>query len=142
TGGDVPPAHRGHAARRRAHPPVQPPARRSTGMTIVQQPSRATPNTSATPRGISLGRITSIELRKMLDTRSGFWTMASIALVSFMTTGMVILFGDREDLTYRTFASAISVPMSLILPIIAILSVTAEWSQRSGLTTFTLIPHR
>ena len=32
--------------------------------------------------------------------------------------------------------------MSLILPIIAILSVTAEWSQRSGLTTFTLVPHR
>ena len=25
---------------------------------------------------------------------------------------------------------------------IAILSVTSEWSQRSGLTTFTLVPHR
>jgi ABC-2 type transport system permease protein len=111
-------------------------------MTIVEQHAPGTPNTSGTPRGISLGRITTIELRKMLDTRSGFWTMASIALVSLLTTGMVILFGDREDLTYRTFASAISVPMSLILPIIAILSVTAEWSQRSGLTTFTLVPHR
>jgi ABC-2 type transport system permease protein len=111
-------------------------------MTIVQQPLRATPTTSATPRSISLARITTIELRKMLDTRSGFWTMSSIALVSFMTTGLIILFGDRQDLTYRTFASAISVPMSLILPIIAILSVTAEWSQRSGLTTFTLVPHR
>jgi hypothetical protein len=32
--------------------------------------------------------------------------------------------------------------MSLILPIIAILSVTAEWTQRSGLTTFTLVPRR
>jgi len=32
--------------------------------------------------------------------------------------------------------------MSVILPLIAILSVTAEWSQRSGLTTFTLVPHR
>ncbi len=78
----------------------------------------------------------------MLDTRSGFWTMASILLVSMATTGMVILFADQQDLTYRTFTAAISVPMSLILPIIAILSVTAEWSQRSGLTTFTLVPHR
>jgi hypothetical protein len=32
--------------------------------------------------------------------------------------------------------------MSVILPMVAILSVTAEWSQRSGLTTFTLVPHR
>jgi ABC-2 type transport system permease protein len=91
---------------------------------------------------IPLARITTTELRKMLDTRSGFWAMAGIGLVSLFTTAMVILFADREDLTYRTFAAAISVPMGLILPIIAILSVTAEWSQRSGLTTFTLVPHR
>ena len=32
--------------------------------------------------------------------------------------------------------------MTVILPIIAVLSVTSEWSQRSGLTTFTLVPHR
>jgi ABC-2 type transport system permease protein len=112
-------------------------------MTIFQHRAPHHPMTEpATPRGIPLRRITSTELRKMLDTRSGFWTMASIALVSMATTGMVILFAERDDLTYRTFTAAISVPMSLILPIIAILSVTAEWSQRSGLTTFTLVPHR
>ena len=32
--------------------------------------------------------------------------------------------------------------MSVILPMIAILGVTSEWSQRSGLTTFTLVPSR
>jgi ABC-2 type transport system permease protein len=32
--------------------------------------------------------------------------------------------------------------MVVILPIIALLSVTGEWSQRSGLTTFTLVPQR
>ena len=32
--------------------------------------------------------------------------------------------------------------MTVILPMMAILSVTSEWSQRSGLTTFTLVPHR
>ena len=111
-------------------------------MTIVQHRVRHPTTESVPPRGIPLGRITATELRKMLDTRSGFWTMASILLVSMATTGMVILFADQQDLTYRTFTAAISVPMSLILPIIAILSVTAEWSQRSGLTTFTLVPHR
>jgi ABC-2 type transport system permease protein len=111
-------------------------------MTSVQHRQAHRPAEPVSPRRIPVGRITATELRKMLDTRSGFWTMASIARVSLATTGMVILFADRQDLTYGTFTAAISVPMSLILPIIAILSVTAEWSQRSGLTTFTLVPHR
>ncbi len=111
-------------------------------MTIVQQRTPAPTTAPRVPRPIPLTRITATELRKMLDTRSGFWTVASIAIVSLLTTGAVILWADREDLTYRTFTSAINVPMSLILPIIAILSVTSEWSQRSGLTTFALVPHR
>jgi ABC-2 type transport system permease protein len=111
-------------------------------MTLVENRTLTPTTAPASPTGIPLARIAVTELRKMLDTRSGFWTMASIVLVSLATTGMVILFDNREDLTYRTFAAAISVPMSLILPIIAILSVTAEWSQRSGLTTFTLVPRR
>ena len=32
--------------------------------------------------------------------------------------------------------------MAILLPVIAILAVTGEWSQRTGLITFTLIPHR
>ena len=32
--------------------------------------------------------------------------------------------------------------MTVILPIIAALSVTSEWTQRTGLATFTLVPHR
>ena len=32
--------------------------------------------------------------------------------------------------------------MTVILPIIGILAVTSEWSQRAGLTSFTLVPHR
>jgi hypothetical protein len=110
-------------------------------MTTVQQSRPSRPQAIARP-SIPLTRIVATELRKMLDTRSGFWTVASIALVSLATTGLVILFADREALTYSTFTAAITVPMALILPIIAILSLTAEWSQRSGLTTFTLVPHR
>ncbi len=111
-------------------------------MTIIQDRAATRPTPTTAAGRVPMTRIATTELRKMLDTRSGFWTMASIALVSFLSTGAVILFADHEDLTYRTFTTAISVPMTLILPIIAILSVTAEWSQRSGLTTFTLVPHR
>ncbi len=83
-----------------------------------------------------------IELRKMFDTRSGFWLMASIAITALLATAAVILFAPDSELTYSTFAAAIGFPMAVILPMVAILSVTSEWSQRSGLTTFTLVPSR
>ena len=78
----------------------------------------------------------------MFDTRSGFWLMASILITSVLATGAVILWAPDSELTYSTFAAAIGFPMAVILPMIAVLSVTSEWSQRSGLTTFTLVPHR
>ncbi len=83
-----------------------------------------------------------VELRKMFDTRSGFWLMMGIAATALVATGSVIAFGSDSSLTYNNFAAAIGVPMTILLPVVAILSVTGEWSQRAGLTTFTLVPHR
>ena len=98
--------------------------------------------TTTSHRAIPLSRIATTELRKMFDTRSGFWLIASIAILGLLATAAVILFAPEDQLTYSTFTSATNIPMAVILPIIAILSVTGEWSQRSGLTTFTLVPHR
>jgi hypothetical protein len=89
-----------------------------------------------------LSRLLGVELRKMFDTRSGFWLMASILITALLATGAAIAFAPDSELTYSTFATAIGFPMAVILPMIAILSVTSEWSQRSGLTTFTLVPRR
>ena len=73
---------------------------------------------TVTHHRIPLSRIVTTELRKTIDTRSGFWTVAAIVIVSMLTTGAVILWADLEDLTYRTFTAAISVPLTLALPII------------------------
>jgi ABC-2 type transport system permease protein len=105
----------------------------------VEQPQSPT---RAAPRPVSMARLTALELRKMFDTRSGFWLMASIAIAAVVATAAVILFAPDEALVYSTFATAIGFPMAVILPMVAILSVTSEWSQRSGLTTFTLVPRR
>src|SRR5690606_15564999 len=37
---------------------------------------------------------------------------------------------------------AIGVPTAIILPILGLLTVTSEFSQRTGLTTFTMVPSR
>ncbi|MGB2949332.1 MAG: ABC transporter permease subunit [Rhodococcus sp. (in: high G+C Gram-positive bacteria)] len=91
---------------------------------------------------IPITRLVKVELRKMFDTRSGFWMLISIGVLSVIATGAVIIFAPDSDITYASFATAIGFPMSVILPMIAILAVTSEWSQRSGLTTFTLVPSR
>ncbi len=87
-------------------------------------------------------RLLTVELQKMFDTRSGFWLMASIAISALLASIAVVLWAPDDALTFETFATAIGFPMAVILPMVAVLSVTSEWSQRSGLTTFTLVPHR
>lgn len=94
------------------------------------------------PARIPLTRLIAVELRKMFDTRSGFWLMASIVITSVLATAAIIVFAPDDQLTFDNFAAAIGAPMTVILPMIGILAVTSEWSQRSGLTTFTLVPHR
>ena len=92
-------------------------------------------------RPIPISRVIGVELRKMFDTRSGFWLMASIGILAVLATGRDHPVRPRR----RARPTRPSPPRSAsrwpsILPMIAILSVTSEWSQRSGLTTFTLVP--
>jgi hypothetical protein len=103
-------------------------------------PGRRTP--APTPRRVPLARIVAVELHKSFDTRSGFWLLAGIGLAALLTTSAVIAWAPQSEFRYSQFTLAIGVPLTVFLPIIAVLSVTAEWSQRTGLTTFTLVPHR
>ena len=110
--------------------------------TTIPPPPRRRPSRSAKVRTIPTARLVKGELRKMFNTRSGFWMLISIGLLSVIATCAVIIFAPDDEVTYESFATAIGFPMSVILPMIAILGVTSEWSQRSGLTTFTLVPSR
>jgi len=114
-------------------------------MTATIVPPATTTQTARvrrTARPIPTTRLVKVELRKMFTTRSGFWMLVSIGVLSVIATGAVIIFAPDSDVTYENFFAAIGLPMSVILPMIAILAVTNEWSQRSGLTTFTLVPSR
>lgn len=94
------------------------------------------------PAPIPFARLLRVETTKMFDTRAGFWLMVGIAASALVATAAVVAFAPDENLTYDSFGAAIGIPMTLLLPVLALLSVTGEWSQRSGLTTFTLVPHR
>ena len=112
--------------------------------TTVEPLDRATPApvVRTAPAPIPFARLLNVELIKMFNTRAGFWLMMSMAGTAFIATASVILFAPDSAMTYDNFGAAVGVPMTLLLPVMAILSVTSEYSQRSGLTTFTLVPHR
>ena len=91
---------------------------------------------------VPLTRLVRVELRKMFDTRSGAWLLAGIGIIAALATVGVIIFAPDGELRYSTFAGAVGLPMTVLLPVVAVLSVTGEWSQRTGLITFTLAPRR
>ncbi|AZG48688.1 ABC transporter permease [Gordonia insulae] len=107
----------------------------------------AVPNTAAADRRtapIPLARLTAVELRKLVDTRAGFWLTASIGVIS-VVVAVAMLIADRnspENLGFGEFFGMMNIPTAIILPVLAILLVTGEWSQRNALTTFTMEPRR
>src|SRR5688500_19329434 len=113
-----------------------------TPSTVDGPPAAKRPREREVPAPIPFARILGVELRKMFDTRSGFWLMASIVITSGIATVLTVLLSDRDELTFDSFAGAVGSPMSIVLPIIGVLAVTSEWSQRTALTTFTLVPSR
>ena len=99
-----------------------------------------------TSRGTSsrpgLGRLTLVELRKMTDTRAGFWLLLSTAL---LTVAVAVIAGfalSAEDATLVNYFAISLLPASVLLPVVGILLVTSEWSQRTAMITFALVPHR
>jgi ABC-type transport system involved in multi-copper enzyme maturation permease subunit len=91
---------------------------------------------------IALSRVFRVELRKMFDTRSGFWLIASIGITGLIATVATVAFAPDQYLTYYNFAKAVGYPITVILPMVSLLAITSEWSQRSGLTTFTYVSSR
>jgi ABC-2 type transport system permease protein len=87
-------------------------------------------------------RLTKVELRKMVDTRAGFWLLLLVGLSAVALVTVVLAVGKPEDQTLESlFGGAIQV-VSILLPIVGLLLVTSEWSQRTALATFTLVPER
>jgi len=87
-------------------------------------------------------RLTLVELRKMVDTRAGFWLQLLVAGLTLGAVALFCIFGETDDLIYRDMFALAIFPASLLLPIVGILLVTSEWTQRTALITFTLVPKR
>jgi ABC-2 type transport system permease protein len=89
-----------------------------------------------------LWTIVRVELRKMMDTRAGVWLLAIIAVLAVGLVVLIHFVGEATDRTFVGRLGATLLPVAVLLPILGILSVTSEWSQRTALTTYSLVPRR
>lgn len=90
----------------------------------------------------SFVRTVRVELRKFVDTRAGFWTLVAMAVSIIGLVVAILVFGNTDGSGYADLVQYAVLPQGGFLPVLGVLAATAEWTQRTGLTTFALEPRR
>ncbi|HEX2857186.1 MAG TPA: ABC transporter permease [Propionibacteriaceae bacterium] len=90
----------------------------------------------------SFARLTQVELRKSVDYRAGRWILGAIAALSLLALGWRVWNASDAPITMMRFIDSAMTPVVLLVPVLGILAMASEWSQRTALTTFTLTPRR
>jgi ABC-type transport system involved in multi-copper enzyme maturation permease subunit len=102
-------------------------------------------DTTRTP-AVPFGRLTGVEFRKAYDTRAGFWLLLTIgtlvAAAELIYVIVAITQDDATDISWASFAAVAGFITSFLLPVLGIMLVTTEWTQRSAMVTFTLESRR
>jgi ABC-2 type transport system permease protein len=96
-------------------------------------------------KAIPFGRLFNIELRKSADTRAGRWLIGvtvGLALLANVIFLIVAATHPDEEASFGDFVAVSAFVSSVLLPVLGIMLVTSEWSQRTAMTTFTLEPRR
>jgi ABC-2 type transport system permease protein len=104
--------------------------------------ARPSPGRVADDRRPPLARLTAVELRKMVNTRSGFWVLVAVAVMTLIVALISVTNHGGRGATYTHVFHDASLPSAYLLPIVGILLICGEWTQRTTLTTFTLVPIR
>ena len=89
-----------------------------------------------------LARLVAVELRKIVDTRAGFWMQVATVAITALVVIVRSVVGEAADHTFAAILDVGVKPAAVLLPIAGILLVTSEWSQRTGMITFALVPMR
>jgi len=111
-------------------------------MSIATKPPE-TLDISGTSR-IPFATLTKVELRKSYDTRAGLWLLmitAALATIAMLLVLIIVVVQDGQ-ISLGDFVATTAYSSSILLPVLGILLVTSEWSQRTAMVTFTLEPHR
>jgi ABC-2 type transport system permease protein len=112
--------------------------------TTTSAPTRSTDTRTTAPTfsGIPFARLLRVEWGKATDTRAARWLLAGVAATTVGLELIPLLSPTNHDQTYSGYLGFAAIALSILLPVVAILTLTSEWSQRTALTTFTQEPRR
>jgi len=113
-------------------------------MSTVAAPAPRPLDISGTPR-VPMSRLAKVEFRKALDTRAGRWFIIAI-LALVVVVEVIYSFAANaasdQSKNFQDYVQISGFVLGYFMPIIIIMLVTGEASQRNGLVTFTLEPQR
>ncbi len=91
---------------------------------------------------VPMARLAKVEIRKALDTRAGRWLVIGILGLVVVIEVIYSLAADNTEKNLQDYIQIPGFTLGYFLPIVIIMLVTSESSQRNGLVTFTLEPKR
>lgn len=114
-----------------------------TTATAPIQPTKTARTRSRSPRtAVPMTTLVGVELRKMTDTRAGKWLLIGVAAITAVVLAIVVGTGDAHARSFTNLVAVAQLPLGLLLPVLGVLAATSEWSQRTVLTTFSIVPSR
>jgi ABC-2 type transport system permease protein len=93
-------------------------------------------------QGIPFARSLRVEWRKSVDTRGARWLLSAVTLVAMIAAVVPLATPHRSAQDLSNYVAIMAIGVTLLLPVVSILTLTSEWSQRTVLTTFTQDPRR
>lgn len=109
---------------------------------IAARTSTAERPPSAVLQPIPFRRLLRVEWAKATNTRASRWLLALVPLSTILLMLAPILAPSSIDQTYTSYLTFAAAALGILLPVLAILMFTSEWSQRTVFTTFTQEPRR
>jgi ABC-2 type transport system permease protein len=82
------------------------------------------------------------ELRKTVDVRAARWMLFASALLVAGAEAVPLVFPHNVTQDRASYLTWAALGLSRLLPLVLLMAMTAEWSQRTAMTTFTLEPRR
>lgn len=111
-----------------------------TGTTFA--PAPVTPEAPELPASIPFSRLLRIEWRKSVDTRAARWLLLLTGLLSVGLMAIPLVRTNDIDQSVSGYLTMAAFGAATLLPIVSILTLTTEWTQRTVLATFTAEPRR
>jgi hypothetical protein len=91
---------------------------------------------------IPFSRSLHVEWRKSTDTRASRWLLVSVLCTSVISAAIPLVRPHDAIQDLPNYLRTVALGVTILLPVVSILTLTSEWGQRTVLTTFTQQPRR